>query len=332
MSRPRNARRWRFTEMKFITEKPWQHLTAAVRKAASRCRVAVAYFGQDGSRLLPLQRGSTLVVDFSEASIKGGRVCPTEVLKLIRRGVEVHSVSNLHAKVFVVGRTAYVGSTNVSNASAEALVEAVACSSSGDFVREAREFVDSLKGEHVTPEHARAMAKIYRPPMTSRRGKARLSSEAAAPKHARVWLVQLVQGTWSEQERQAQESGFPKAKGKLKSSRQFEVEDFSWTSPAFSSRVRRGELVVQVLKESSRRFLVSPPERVLHIENYVGPRGTRNSIVFTEKPKRLRRKTLARIKQLLGPKASLLKRKRYLTRITDAELVHRLFQLWGQGR
>ena len=112
--------------MQLITETPWAALTRAVKKSPDKCQVAVAYFGQGASKLLPLRKGSVLVLNFSEGNIKSGAVCPAEVLILIKKGVEVHSVENLHAKVFVIGQSAYVGSTNVSKGSAGILIEAVA--------------------------------------------------------------------------------------------------------------------------------------------------------------------------------------------------------------
>jgi|ERR1017187_265865 hypothetical protein len=150
--------------MKLLTDEPWKAITRAVRKSPGKCRVAVAYFGRAASKLLPLRRSSVLVIDFSEGAVRAGQVCPNEVLRLLRRGVEVHSVTNLHAKVFVVGKAVFVGSTNVSQSSANTLVEAVVHCADPALVRQSVKFVESLLGEHITPEYAQQMAKIYRPP------------------------------------------------------------------------------------------------------------------------------------------------------------------------
>jgi hypothetical protein len=96
-----------------ITTAPWDRIQSLVEKHPGKCHVAVAYFGSGASRLLPLKAGSVLVVDMSERAVKSGQTKPSEVSKLLRDGVEVHSVENLHAKVFVVGNRALVGSTNV---------------------------------------------------------------------------------------------------------------------------------------------------------------------------------------------------------------------------
>src|ERR1700692_1597824 len=109
----------------FISKGVWHELTKTVRASGPRCFAAVAYFGAGGSRRLPLPSGSSLVVDASDRAGGCGQTCPADLQKLIDRGVTVYSVPNLHAKVFVVGRTAFVGSTNVSTRSADQLLEAV---------------------------------------------------------------------------------------------------------------------------------------------------------------------------------------------------------------
>jgi hypothetical protein len=82
------------------TSRVWDHITGLVKKQPTKCSVAVAYFGSGASKLLPLKKGSILVVDMSERAVRSGQTKPSEVLKLINVGVETHTVDNLHAKVF----------------------------------------------------------------------------------------------------------------------------------------------------------------------------------------------------------------------------------------
>ena len=100
-----------------ITDRVWAAITEAARNTKTPAYVAVAYFGNGASKLLPLRKGSRLVVDASEHAVKSGQTSPAELLKLHRKGVKVYSIENLHAKVFVFGRTAFVGSANVSQRS-----------------------------------------------------------------------------------------------------------------------------------------------------------------------------------------------------------------------
>jgi hypothetical protein len=255
-------------------------------------------------------------------------VCPNEVLVLLRHGVEIHSVTNLHAKVFVIDRSVFIGSTNVSQSSANTLVEAVVHGTEHELVRQSTRFVDSLRGEHVTSEFARRMAKIYRPPKITRETPTARRDSKVTPGHARTWVVQLSKLAWDDEDYLAEEKGRPIARRRIRSPRRFEVESFCWTSAGFAKRARAGDLVVQVLKESPRRYMVSPPERVLYIRNYRNKRNRRSFLVFLETPKALRRKTLQSMRQALGRAASVLRQKSNLTLLRDSTVNHRLHQLW----
>src|SRR4051794_33416057 len=107
-----------------LTTGVWKSLTAAAKDARKPAYVAVAYFGQRTSKLLPLPPNSRLVVDASDGAVKSGQTCPADLMRLQKRGVAIYSYQNLHGKVFVFGDVAFVGSTNVSNRSARILVEA----------------------------------------------------------------------------------------------------------------------------------------------------------------------------------------------------------------
>lgn len=70
---------------KLLTDHTWDRITE-LAKNAKVGMVAVAYFGQGASRLLPLKKGSVLILDLSLSAVKSGQTCPAEVSKLIRRG------------------------------------------------------------------------------------------------------------------------------------------------------------------------------------------------------------------------------------------------------
>lgn len=69
-----------------------RHLAAADQGSAwsqHRCAVAVAYFSEGASSLLPLAKGSRLVVNASERCVASGQTCPADLIKLVERGVAV---------------------------------------------------------------------------------------------------------------------------------------------------------------------------------------------------------------------------------------------------
>lgn len=71
------------------------------------------------------------------------------MVKYVKAGVEVHSAANLHAKVFVLGRTAIVGSSNVSAASENSLVEAGIETTDPQVVAKCKRFVEDLRGDVI---------------------------------------------------------------------------------------------------------------------------------------------------------------------------------------
>lgn len=147
---------------KLITGRVWKEITLRAKLTQQRSTVAVAYFSS--AELLPLKRGSTLVIDMSERAVRSGQTNPSEVIILLRKGIDVYSVANLHSKVFVIGSRAFIGSTNVSSTSANGLIEAAIEITDRSIVGSCREFVKSLTGEPITLHDAKNLERIYRPP------------------------------------------------------------------------------------------------------------------------------------------------------------------------
>lgn len=126
-----------------VDREPWPAIRAAVDAAAGRVVAAVGYIGQDAHHWLPLKPGDVLVCDASDRAVKNGATNPRHIASFLNAGVEVWSEEGLHAKVVVLPRREFVGSTNASNNSASGLVEAVLGTSDTAAVRALREFVMS---------------------------------------------------------------------------------------------------------------------------------------------------------------------------------------------
>jgi hypothetical protein len=121
----------------------WQYLSPALRRAKN-VHAAISYFGQGGARLAPLRRGHTLVVDMSLKACSQGVTDPREIRKLIRKGVQVFSLENLHAKTLVIDDSLVVGSANVSHNSADTLEEAALVTTNTSSARTANRFIEQL--------------------------------------------------------------------------------------------------------------------------------------------------------------------------------------------
>ncbi|MBZ0070859.1 MAG: phospholipase D family protein [Gammaproteobacteria bacterium] len=280
--------------IEFVSQEIWPQLTRAVRGSRQRCAVAVAYFGAGASRLLPLPKGSRLVVDASERSVASGQTCPADLIKLTKRGVSIFSVPNLHAKVFVLGRTAYIGSTNVSSRSASHLVEAVIRTTEPGAVDAAREFVQQHCLHELTPTVLKRLAKLYRPPLIpggkpGKRQQARTSKRPALP---RLFLAQLHFEDWSERDQTLHDSALAVAEKRRKHPRSFELDSFRNTGKCI---YQRGDVIIQVLDEGNGNILVAPPGNVLHVRTRRDGK-KQVSFIYLERPARRRRpiKSLAR--------------------------------------
>ena len=268
----------------FITEGIWSDLQAAAKRSKRPGAVAVAYFGKTASKLLPLPRGSRLVVDASEGAVKSGQTCPAELKRLVMTNdVRVYSVPNLHAKVFVLGRTAFIGSANVSRNSAESLIEAVVATTDPTTVRAARRFVEAQCLHELGPRELNRLQAMYRPPRLAggRRGRApRKPAHSPRPLLPRVLLAQLHVGSPPEGSEIAREAGLKAGRRSMTRPRRHLLDDF-WHFGKCS--YRDGDKVIQLLKEPSGRRMVSQPGTVVHLEPWED--GTRKcTFVYLELP------------------------------------------------
>lgn len=308
----------------FITQDIWPQLTKAISDTRQRCAVAVAYFGKGASRLLPLPEGSCLVVDASERAVSSGQTCPADIIKLVERGVAVYSVPNLHAKVFVVGRTAYIGSTNVSSRSASQLIEAVIRTTEPKAVQAAKQFVHEHCLRELTPTLLKQLAKLYRPPVIpgGKGGKKVAKPTSRRPTLPRLLLAQLDVDYWSEREQSLYDTGLPKARKRRKHPRTFQLDSFINTGKC---AYQPGDVVIQVTDEGGGRVLVSPPGNVLHTQS--GRDGNANKTsVFIERPNRPRRS----IKVLARTLGCTQKQLRHYGVLRDTAFAQALLNIWAE--
>lgn len=308
----------------FISRDIWPQLTKAVRGSRQRCSVAVAYFGKGASSLLPLPKGSRLVVDASERAIASGQTCPADLSKLVKRGVAVFSVPNLHAKVFVLGRAAYVGSANVSKNSAAQLIETVVRTTEPKAVADARKFVHEHCLHELTPKVLKHLATLYRPPLLpgGKRGKKRAAETAKSPTLPCLRLAQLELEDWPDRDQQLHDSGMAAAKKRRKHPRSFELDSYRDPGRCWC---RAGDVVIQVLDEGGGNVLVSPPGNVLYVRSRRDGKRMM-SFVYLERPAR-RRKPLRLLARRLGHGA--LKKLRKDGVVRDAAFAQALLNAWA---
>lgn len=307
----------------FLTGKVWSQITKAVKDSRQRCAVAVAYCGKETASLLPLREGSRLVVDASERAVASGQTYPNALLRLVKEGVAVYSVPNLHAKVFVIGGTAFVGSNNASGRSASHLIEAAIRTTDPGVVRAARQFVGDLCLHELTPEVLKQLAKLYRPPLLpgGKRRKKPVKESGGRPSLPRLLLAQLELEDWSEDDQALHDAAVTVAEERRKHPRSFELNSFRYTGV---SPYRRGDVVVQVTDEGSGNVFVEAPGNVLHVRTRRNRRG-QVTFVFLERPARRRR----RVKDLASALGCTQKRLRRQGVVREQALARALLNAWA---
>ncbi len=318
----------------FLTnETLWQTISDRI-KTASRVDAAIAYFGQGGAKLLHLRSGHRLVVDMSPSTVKSGATDPREVEKLIKRGVEVFTRRNLHAKVVVADKAVISGSANVSKHSQDVLDEAAILTTDESAVRRAREFIERLCTEPVRPEYLEECKLIYRPPRFSG-AKAGAKNAVQRATHAKLWIVNLSEATLPEDEVERFAVGETTARSLVKNDGRSQVDNFHWPrKPRMADELEMGDWIIQCMTWEDESVTVHAPGQLLHVDHYV-----RNSALNKERwvfhlevPGRGESLSWADFrraaKSLLGAKG--VERPR-TTAVRDVAIADGLLRLWTAG-
>jgi PLD-like domain len=277
----------------------WPTLRHLAQKSRGPTWIAAPYLGEGGAGLLHLGGGDRLVVALTPSNSRAGSVCPAEIRKLQRRGVQVFINANLHAKVYLVGSTAVVCSANLSQRSA-VLDEAGLLTKDAKVVEKIKEWFAERWDEPVTPTWLEICEKMYKSP--------RLSDDKAHDgSHTRTWLI----GTeprefFPKHERAAAEQGEADSEARLSDRKRFEVDAIRWTgTDSFIRDAKQGEQVI-VVHEGK----VYPPARLLNLKR-VRSKGEQVRYVYLESHKRpqtvrfgLFRAALARVGLKLGNSVS----------------------------
>lgn len=298
----------------------WPRITQLARKT-KKALVAVAYCGQGASQMLPLRKGSVLIVDASQKTVKASGTSPDELILLLKNKVEIHNCSNLHAKVFVFGRRAIVGSNNVSSNSKGYYLEAAIETTDPAVVRACRELVLSLRGDQIQKAYATELKKLWNPPKPAGLRRPDI------PRFHPLWVVPLIQDDWDETDNKNDEKAEPMAKTKLKNKKKFQLEKFQWEGGSLIADAKKGHQIIQAIEEGKeRRFY--PPSRIIHIKRYK-KKGKPQAIYYLETPKvKPYKRSASTVTAALGKWDKKLVLKFAAQRINNPIMARILYQLW----
>jgi hypothetical protein len=310
----------------------WEALSAHVRDAR-HVDAAIAYVGKGGAKLLPLKRGSRLVVDMSPATVLAGGTDPREIEKLIRRGVHVFSRRNLHAKLVVADNTVISGSANVSRNSQQTLDEAAIRTNDRSVARRAEEFIDRLCTEPVRPEYLAECKRIYKPPRFLGQGAGEKNSPKRAT-HAKLWIVNLREAYVPDSEDQRYARGEVKAAKLIKDRVRSKTDSFHWPhKPRMADQLEFGDWVVQVITYHDKSISVHPPGQLRFTDTYSrGPGKAKERWVFhIEVPKRGEKMTWQQFSRSARALGMAARAKPRTARVGDVAVADGLLSLWTPG-
>lgn len=306
----------------FIKDRIWSRLRHRARKCRTPALVAVAFFGEGAAGLLPLRKGSRLLVNASEQTVASGLTCPNDLLELRKRGVRIFSVKNLHAKVYVFGGQAFVGSPNASNNSTR-LLEAVLRTTDRQAVRAAKDFVRSHCQDELGTEELKRLKKLYRRPKFDGNGAARRTGKKPGrvkAEYSALRLVNLVlMGDFPEGSESAYEQGLREAKSKRTRKTTHFVDSFQWNNGS----IRPGDSVVQVVDELDGPRFVTPPGHVTNVKPWSNGR-QRCAFVYLEVPN-VRRVRVNKLAKRLGRGAAKRLKRSGLVSSEFAEKLRKAF-------
>lgn len=301
----------------------WQRLRKAFG-SGRKAQVAVAFLGQGAFMRMPLAAGSTLVVNASLETVRSGQTDPRELLKYVRAGVHVFTRANLHAKVYVVGRSCFIGSANVSSTSEQRLVESIMVCSDSAVVRKSRQFVVDHAIERLGPEALKQLTTHYRPPKLLVHGakQSKTKSRESDPPLA----VSLITKDWTDEGNAADRKGEPIAKKQLRNSRDFRIEKFDYTGTQNISRLSKGRYIYEVVKEGRIKRL-HPGGRIIHVEPF-SESGRPAAIIYVELPRNKKARRLNSLPAEIRETILMLKSLRTIREIRNAKHAAALAQLF----
>lgn len=244
----------------------WSEIQKQVNKAKS-VMVAVAYFGQGASTLLPLKKNHEMVVDLSMKAVKEGITDPREVKKLIKKGVQVYTRGSLHAKIIITDNTLITSSANISNNSKNNLDEAGIVTNESVAIIKAREFFIKLCTEPVREKYLNTCIKAYN--KNVKRKHISFSKRKSINKVllAKVWFIGgLTELNLSDKNKKLIERVEKKAEKKLKNPDKTFVAWIRYPlKTKFVQNLREGDWVIKYFKGKDGHY-VECPQQVLGIE------------------------------------------------------------------
>lgn len=311
-------------------DKAWACIRDAARSGPAY--VAVAWWGSEMSRLLPLRKGSVLVVRADRATMEQGQTNPWELEKLFKAGVRIFPLSNLHAKVFVFPKLAVIGSMNASaNSWQGKLLEAAVEVTATALVGAAKKMVLGwARDKALDQDDFDDLKEQYVPHGGWEGGGAegrKLRSTPATPRMdlPPLRVIRTNRGDWKQHTQDRYDRDSP-ALRKVAAARSERLDAIEWEGgnvPAISHQER----ALEVGTDEDGTLWLSAPARLWRVT------GTKTrkpeKLVYLSRNAEVRRRRFSAVAKTLGPKSRLVRLLKSRGQVfRDPEDLERLYGLW----
>lgn len=245
-----------------LTDNVWKTVGPIARSCDKRI-AALAYVSS--SDHLNFKVGDTSVCDASNSAVSCGETSATVLAGFFKKGVHLYSRPGLHAKVVVMGSKALIGSTNLSDSSANHLREAALLTARPTVVSQAKAFVHLVKHE-ATKIGPRFLARILKIKVVRRQGVRAPRRVRHKQLGSRWWVVrvrELESDRYQDEEKYVAHAT-PEVR-QIAGDDSLEPEWLRFTGTSrFRNEARPGDTVVQLWAgKDGKRITVWPPVALL---------------------------------------------------------------------
>ncbi len=237
---------------KIVSKGLWSEIAKLAKRASSR-KAAIAYVTKD---FLALRKGDLLVVDASPAAIGAGETSALLLKMLFRRGVKIVSCPGLHSKVVSFGNMVAIGSANMSDSSANNLIEVMCISDNQVLISGVQSIIHQL-AEKGTVQTAKAIAVLLQ--IKVRSGRFSRSSSSR-----RIEIESLGNKTWMLGVHELKDGAFEAEAGiaaagetRAEKIKKLKTSSISWIRWSGKDRVRKelksGDSVIEIWRPLGRK-------------------------------------------------------------------------------